>query len=964
MTDVGFRVLGPAEVTVDDDPVDVGGPQLRAALALLVARAGHVVSVAALVDGLWGQHTPPHAERTVRTYMSRLRKALAPDLITTRQPGYLLPAGPDAIDALRFERLAKAGRQALKAAAPAVARERLVSALGLWRGAAYGEFGAIPALHAEGMRLERLRRDAVQDRIDADLATGLGQELVAELEELTAANPGHERLWGQLITALYRAGRQADALETFRRAQRALVEDSGVAPTPALTEIHRQVLAQDPRLLPPRSPESDTACQGVSATRPAQLPFAVPAFTGRAAELARLDELLPRIAGAGVEHPAAVVISAVSGTAGVGKTALAVHWARRVREAFPDGQLYVNLRGFDPSGSTVSPAEAVRGFLDAFGVPPSRVPPGLEAQTGLYRSLLTGRRVLVLLDNARDAEQVRPLLPGAPGCLALITSRSQLTSLVAAEGAHLLTVDLLDPAGARGLLAGRLGTDRVDAEPAAVAEITARCAGLPLALAIVAARAATQPSLPLEVLAEDLRKSGNRLDLLDCGDPVTKVRAVLSWSYQALGDQAARLFRLLGLHPGPDAALPAVASLAGLPPARVRTAVAELIRGHLLTEHVPGRYTFHDLLRSYARELTATHDDDNARLRATHRMFDHYLHTARSADAVLTPQPHPIAVTEAQPGATLEHPASHQQALAWFAAEHPVLLTAVEQAAAEGFDTHAWQLPSTLTTFLDRHGHWHALAQAQVIALEAARRRGDATGEANARRGLGLAADRLGHPGAARAHYLLALDLFRGLDDHAGQARTEQHLGRMCADHGRYQEARDHAEQSLGHYRAIDDKAGQSAALNHLGWFRAQLGDHHQALTHCREALALAEEISDPNGQAHIWDSLGYVRHHLGQHDQAVDCYRHAVELFQRTGDRHSEATGLFCLGEVHLSARNPDAARECWTQALTLTDELGLRDVDPLRAKIRRRLDRHPKKTRPVQGPSAAWNVAPTRAG
>ena len=246
---MGFRVLGPAEVTVDDDRVEVGGPQLRAALALLVAGAGRVVSVATLVDGLWGQHTPPHAERTVRTYMSRLRKALAADLITTRRPGYLLLAAPDAIDAVRFERLAKAGQQALKADVPAIANDRLVAALGLWRGAAYGEFEDVPALRAEGLRLERLHLDAIQDRIDTDLAAGLGRELVAELEELTRAHPRHERLWGQLMIAHYRASRQADALETFRRARRALAEDSGVAPAAALTEIHRQVLAQDPRLL-------------------------------------------------------------------------------------------------------------------------------------------------------------------------------------------------------------------------------------------------------------------------------------------------------------------------------------------------------------------------------------------------------------------------------------------------------------------------------------------------------------------------------------------------------------------------------------------------------------------------------------------------------------------------------------------------------------------------------------------
>ena len=928
VTDIGFRVLGPSEVIAGDRVVDVGGPRLRTALALLVAEAGHVVSVTALVDGLWGHLTPPDAERTVRTYMSRLRKALSPaEPILTRHPGYVLDIDPDAIDAVRFERLAEAGHRALRASAPEVASERLVAALALWRGVAYGEFGGTPALEAERARLDQMRWKAVQHRIDADLAAGLGQELVAELVELTAAHPGHERLWGQLMTALYRSGRQADALEAFRQARKALAEATGLEPTPALLEIHRQLLAQDPRLLGARP----AARAEVAWPRPAQLPSAVPAFTGRESELAALDGLLE------AASSPTVVVSAVSGTAGVGKTALAVHWARQARESFPDGQLYVNLRGFDPAGSRVNPAEAIRGFLDAFGIPPARVPPSLQAQTSLYRSLLTGRRVLVVLDNARDAEQVRPLLPGAPGCMAIVTSRNQLTSLAAAEGANVLTVDLLGPAEARELLTARLGRLRIAAEPDAVAEITARCTGLPLALAIVAARAAAQPQLPLAVLAEHLREEGSRLDILDGGDPATQVRAVFSWSYRALGEQAARLFRLMGLHPGPDAALPALASLLGVPRSDVRGPVGELVRWNLLTEHAPGRYTLHDLLRTYARELAATVENAEARQSATHRMFDHYLHTARSADVVLTPQPHPITVPPAKPGAAVEHPADHREAQAWFAAEHRVLLTVVDQAPVAGFDAHAWQVAATLTTFLDRHGLWRALADAHTVALAAARRQGDKTGRATAHRGFGLAHDRLGHRDTAHRHYMSALEAFDALGDHVGQARTHQHLARMAGDQRDYRSARDHAQHSLDHYAAIEDPAGQSAALNHLGWFRAQVGDHLQALTHCQQALILARRIGDLNGQAHIWDSLGYIRHRLGEHQPAIDCYRHALNLFHQTGDRHSEAAALASMADIELAAGRPDAARAAWARALALIDALGLPDTDPLRTEIRR---------------------------
>jgi tetratricopeptide (TPR) repeat protein len=321
-------------------------------------------------------------------------------------------------------------------------------------------------------------------------------------------------------------------------------------------------------------------------------------------------------------------------------------------------------------------------------------------------------------------------------------------------------------------------------------------------------------------------------------------------------------------------------------------------------------------------------------------MLDHYLHTARGADALLTPQPNPIVLPPSQPGAAPETLANDRAALAWFTTEHRILLAAIEQAVAEGFDSHAWQLAATLTTFLDRQAHWRLLADAQSTALAAAFRQGDPTGQANAHRGLGLANDRLGRPESARAHYHQALDLFDVLDNHAGQARTHQHLARMSSAHGHYRQAGDHARHSLEHYRAVRDQAGQSAALNQLGWCCAHLGDHHHALAHCRQALALALENDDLNGQAHIRDSLGYIHHHLGQHEQAIDCYRQAVDLFHRSGDRRSEAIGLADLGETHHAADNLVAAHAAWTRALIIIDELGVPDTDPLRATILHHLD------------------------
>src|SRR5262249_40894759 len=450
---------------------------------------------------------------------------------------------------------------------------------------------------------------------------------------------------------------------------------------------------------------------------PRQLPKAPVAFTGRVRELDRLNEALTAVldpAEPADERVGVVVISAIAGTAGVGKTALAVHWAHQVADRFPDGQLYVNLRGFDQVGAVMGYAEAGRGFRDALGVPVAGIPVGVDAQAALYRSVLAGRRMLVVLDNARDPGQVRPLLPAAPGCLVLVTSRNQLCGLVAADGARLLTLDLLTRAEARTLLARRLGPDRTAAEPDAVEEIITRCARLPLALAVVAARAATHPRFPLHALTADLRGVHDRLDALDGGDLATDVRAVFSWSYQALGGGAARLFRLLGLHPGPDISTPApvtpppaAASLAARPAPGARALLAELARANLVVEHAPGRHTSHDLLRVYASQLAQTIDSDGERRAATGRMLDHYLHTAYAADRMLYPARDPIMLAPLRPGVTPEQPADHQQALAWFTAEHPALLAAVEYAGATGWDTHTWQLAWTLWTFLHWQGHWH-----------------------------------------------------------------------------------------------------------------------------------------------------------------------------------------------------------------------------------------------------------------
>ncbi|GAA3341312.1 hypothetical protein GCM10020358_32160 [Amorphoplanes nipponensis] len=664
---------------------------------------------------------------------------------------------------------------------------------------------------------------------------------------------------------------------------------------------------------------------------PALLPADVRGFAGRDAQLAALDHLL---ATAG-EEPTAVVISAVSGTAGVGKTALAVHWAHRVRRRFPDGQLYVNLRGFHPTGAVMDPAEAIRGFLDALSVAPQRIPAGLDAQAALYRTVLADKRILILLDNARDAEQARPLLPATGGCLAVLTSRHQLTGLVAAVGAYPLTLDLLTDDEARQLLTRRLGPDRIAAQSAAVDEIITACARLPLALAIVAARAAAQPHLPLTALAEQLRSSQGRLDLLSTGDPGTDVRAVFSWSCQRLSAAAAGLFRLLGLHPGPDISLPAAASLVGLSPARARPLLTELVRAQLITEPAAGRYALHDLLRAYAVEQGHIHDPEPDRRAGTHRLLDHYLHTAYAADRLLNPQRDPIALTAPRPGVTPEPVTDHGRALAWLTTEHRVLLAALHHAAVAGFDTHTWQLAWTLVTFLDRRGHWHDALATKEAALAAALRSADLPAQARAHRLLGQTYTRLGRYDDAHSHLRQALTRYGRLADRTGEARTHLDLGLMFGRQDDYGRARTHAQQAEILFRAVGHRVGQANAHNAVGWYHARLGDHEQALTYCCQALAWQQDLGNRHGEASTWDSLGYVHHHLGHHDRAVACYQRAVDLFRELGNRHHEATTLTRLGDLQHAAGNTTDARAAWQHALDILTDLHHPDAGPLRVRL-----------------------------
>ncbi len=504
-----FRALGSLEVRTDNGWSGIGAPKWRALLAALLLRPGQAVSIESLIDDLWSNDAPAGARKLVSGYALRLRRLMGDvdgRVLVTRSPGYQLVLGRADLDVSRFEDLLADARQAIAGHDVRQTEALLAEALALWRGPALADVPDGPLVAAESCRLEELRLDAVELRIEADLASGRQAGVVAELRMLAVEHPLRERLWGLLIRALCESGSPAEALAVYGQARAAIAAELGTAPGPDLQLLHQRLLTGDPavghraQVQPAAGVMEPVDSRGSrEPVVPRQLPAAVRHFVGRTEALARLSGLLEETSGAG----GAVAMAVIGGAAGIGKTALAVHWAHQIAQRFPDGQLYVNLRGFDPSGVPLTPAEAIAGFFDAFHVPLQRIPLSLQAQAGLYRSLLARRRMLIVLDNARDADQVRPLLPGTPGCLALVTSRNQLTSLVAEEDAQPLTLDVLTEAEARELLARRLGRERVTGEPEAVSELIGLCARLPRALAMIAARAAIQPRRPLIKLVHE-----------------------------------------------------------------------------------------------------------------------------------------------------------------------------------------------------------------------------------------------------------------------------------------------------------------------------------------------------------------------------------------------------------------------------------------------------------------------------
>ncbi|WP_158263015.1 tetratricopeptide repeat protein [Amycolatopsis sp. CA-128772] len=643
---------------------------------------------------------------------------------------------------------------------------------------------------------------------------------------------------------------------------------------------------------------------------PRQLPAPPALFTGRDADLARLARIL------GQERAGTVVISAVSGAGGIGKSWLALHWAHRHVNRFPDGQLHVDLRGFSPDSKPMATSVALHGFLCALGVQPAAIPVDEHAQAALFRSVTSGKKMLIVLDNAAGTEQITPLLPGSSSCTVLVTSRRRLAGLSSAHGAHYLDLDVLPASEAHALLARRIGATRLAREPEAADELVAGCGGFPLALSVVAGRAAAQPRLPLSTLVAELREAG--LDGLDDGDAAASVPLVLSWSYRALTPQQAQVFTLLGSAPGPDISLAATCSLAGTPARQLRTVLQELERASLLIQHTPGRYRMHDLIRACARDHADCDLTSVDRHAALSRVIDFYVHTAHRAHRLLEPHDHCIALRPPVPGCRPHQLTSHAEALEWFTAEYPCLLSAQLTARQHGPWPAVWQLAWALTAYHSLRGLLGEDLHVWLEAECAADLWPDPVVDTLVHRYLGNACVRTGRFEEGRDRLLRALIAAERTDDLGSQARILRIASVMYEHQGNNQSALTHATRALELFRAVGDPVWEADTLNTVGWCAALLGRYDEARQHCRTAFA-ALRVHHPPGAADALDTLGYIAHHTGQHTDALDYFRRALALYRDLGDIYHVPDTLDRAGRVLVTLdRNPEA-RAAWTEALTL---------------------------------------------
>ncbi|WP_460956646.1 AfsR/SARP family transcriptional regulator [Parasphingorhabdus pacifica] len=940
-------MLGPLEVLVDGAPQPLGSASTRSVLACLLLEPNQVVSMDRLIDTLWGESPPATARTILHGYISRLRKLFADcagaggdeghPQIVTRSPGYLLRVDGDRVDAHRARSLVNHAHGLEPAERSAV----LAEAIALWRGPVLSD---VPSglLHRMVVpNLDELRLVALEERVDADLELGRHQQLLVELSTLVDQNPLRERLIAQLMLAGYRAGHRADVQARFHAARQRLADELGIDPGPELRGLYERMLRDDESLLAPApaEPEQDSVPDGGFARPvPAELPPAPAGFVGRSREISALDRMLDER-----ERGSANLLAVLTGTAGVGKSALAVVWSRRVAQWFPDGQLYASLRGFDSERAPLSPGEALTSMLKTLGVAADAIPIDLDDRTALYRSLLAQRRVLVLLDNARDSEQVRPLLPGSSESLVVVTSRRRLDGLVVRSGARVLPMETLPTETALELLDRAGSPGRSASEPAAARELAELCGGLPLALRIAAARLAANPARGVSDLVDELHDESNRLHAFDIDDADTSVRRAFDISYRSLHPTQAATFRLLGLVPGHTFTVHAVAALCDTDQATARRRLRALALAHLVTEPESDRFGMHDLLRLYARDLLAASGEESPTAagpseedwQALRRLLHYYLVVADHARRFLRPARDELDFSAESTGTARPSIENRIEALEWFDAEWPNVVAAVRAANSDGLHEYAWPLVRLQFNYLAVRCPWEDWIQIYTDGLDSARAVGDSAGKVLMSAGLGVAYARSGMLDEALAHYA---ESYRGAvatGDPSWLAMTQVNMGSILFRLERYAEAQMHCRDALRVYRTMGDRYREAGALNNLAQVEQVNGQLEAALRHLREAEGMYREADDLDTLAMVLNNCGEVSVELGCVEQGEHYHHEALDVAQRCGSAMRQAAAHLGLGDVANSRGDQATAREHWETALGIFETGGSPRTDEVRERL-----------------------------
>jgi len=935
-----FRLLGPLEVRVGEEWQGIGAPKWRSVLATLLINAGQIVPADVLIDEVWGDSPPAKAGNLISIYVLRLRRLMADadgSVLVTRAPGYQLRIAAGDSDAQRFETLVEDGRRALAAGDPATAASQLAEALALWRGSPLADVPATPLVETAAERLEDLRLDAAELRITAELDCGNHAQVIPELRRLLADHSLREGLWLLLMRALDGAGRHAEALDAYGQARTAISEELGVDPGPELRHAYAGMLAQDTSDAPgsisagtvaakPAEPAAATAAFVPQV--PAQLPTDVADFTGRSDQVKHLCDVLVS-AGADDDDYGAVRIALVAGSGGLGKTSLAVHAAHRVRATFPDGQLYVDLLG--ATAHPLLPADVLARFLRDLGVAGRDIPADEDERAARYRTVLASRRVLVVLDNAKDAAQVRPLLPGSASCAVLVTTRSRMPDLASSQ---LVDLNVLDDDEALTLFTRVVGDERVTAEPEATAELLLACAGLPLAIRICAARLATRPGWTIRAMAGRLSNEQRRLDEMRVGD--LAVRASFQVSFTSLpaavqpggGRQSdiapADAFRMLGLWHGPSISSAAAAALFGTPEYLAEDALEILVDAHLLEATESGRYKFHDLLRVYSSERAVADLSGPDRESAVGRLLGWYLRTADAAAAAVSPANRYTMPLEV-PDGDVQPPvfAAAEDALAWYDTERLNVLSATRQAAASGRHDLAWRLPAPLFLVFNSRGNWADCIVTHRIALDSARRAGNRQGEAWILNNLGNALGATRDPEGI-GHLESSLAIRREIGDRRGEAQAANNLADAYQRLGRTTEALELYRRALSLNQDVGNRYGEGVALVNLGSALLELDQAEEAVGYLLQARDAFAEI-------HYLDGAGYALHVLGRcylslrrDAEALDCLAQAVDSHRSTGNRHRQAATLRSLGTAQNRTGHRAEAGHSWAQAAAIFTDLG----------------------------------------